>query len=123
MIQATSPIIDIMFKSVCSKLIHVHLSPLSEPHLGCASQKEIDPNRVILLSTCAVHYNLDFGHMVWFLRREYTTKHRDIGKLVHNMYPFISKADMKQMVRVLTTGCPHDLDFKMPHKEKLKMIK
>ena len=30
---------------------------------------------------------------------------------------------MKQMIRVLTIGCPHDLDYELPHKEKLKMIK
>ena len=30
---------------------------------------------------------------------------------------------MKQMVRVLTVGCSHDLDLEMPHEEKLKMIK
>ena len=30
---------------------------------------------------------------------------------------------MKQMVRVLTIGCLHDLDFEIPHEEKLKMTK
>ena len=39
------------------------------------------------------------------------------------MSPFVSKAKTKQIVRVLTIGCPHDLDFEMPHEEKLKMIK
>ena len=39
------------------------------------------------------------------------------------MSPFVSKADMKKMVRVLAIGCPHDLDFGMPHEEKLKMMK
>ena len=39
------------------------------------------------------------------------------------MSPFVSKTDTKQMVRVLTIGCPHGLDLEMPHEERLKMIK
>ena len=67
--QATSPIVDIMFKSV-RKLQCVDFPSLSEPRLDFASQKETDHSRVILLSACAVYYDLDFGIMVWFLQRE-----------------------------------------------------
>ena len=64
-IQAMSRIIDIMLKSV-QKLRCVDFFSLSEPRLGYASQKEIDLNRVILFSACAVHYDLDFGLLVQF---------------------------------------------------------
>ena len=79
-VQATSPIVDIMFKSV-RKLRHVDFSSLSEPRLDYASQKEISHSRVILLSACAVHFDLDFGLMVRFLGREYTSPQRDEKEL------------------------------------------
>ena len=66
-IQAMSPIVDIMLKPV-HKLRDVDFSSLSEPHLGYASKKEIDPSRVVLLSAYVVYYDLDFGRMVWILQ-------------------------------------------------------
>ena len=121
-VQATSPIIDIMFKSV-RKLRGVDFSSLTKPRLDYASQKEIAHSRVILLSACAVHFDLDFGLMVRFLRNEYTSPHRDEKKLEEDVSAHVSDADMKQMIRVLTKGCPHDLDYELPHEEKRKMIK
>ena len=65
-VQATSPIVYIMFKSV-RKLQDVDFSSLSKPRLDYASQKEIDHSRVILLSACAVYFDLNFGLMIRFL--------------------------------------------------------
>ena len=79
---------------------------MSEPRLGCASQKEIGPNRVILFSACAVYYDLDFGLVVQFLWCEYTAKYRDTDDLVSNVSPFVGKEDMKQMVRVFDYWMP-----------------
>ena len=121
-VQATSPIIDIMFKSV-RKLRGVDFSSLTKSRLDYASQKEIAHSRVILLSACAVHFDLDFGLMVRFLRNEYTSPHRDEKKLEEDVSAHVSEADMKQMIRVLTSGCPHDLDYELPHEEKQKRIK
>ena len=59
----------------------VDFRPLRQPRLDYASQQQIDPARVAMLESCAIHYNLDFGLVVRYLAGEYTAEHRDLGRL------------------------------------------
>ena len=42
----------------------IDFSPLRQPRFDYADQQEIDPARVAMLESCAIHYNLDFGLVV-----------------------------------------------------------
>ena len=101
---------------------HVDFSPLRQPRYDYAEQTMIDPARVRMLEACSVHYNLDFGLVVRYLGGEYTAEHRDVDALEREVSPHIPPADMAQIRRILTKGCPHTLDFEMKHEDKMKMI-
>ena len=101
---------------------HVDFSPLRQPRYDYAEQTMIDPARVRMLEACSVHYKLDFGLVVRYLGGEYTAEHRDVDALEREVSPHIPPADMAQMRRILTKGCPHTLNFEMNHEDKMKMI-
>ena len=101
----------------------VDFSDLQGPRTGYALQKEIDFNRVIKLTALAVHYGLDFGRVVRYLGHEYTAVHRDVARLRAAVGPYVDQADMDQMVRILTSGCPAEFQQELPREHKLRMIR
>ena len=56
------------------KLLKVDFSELKVLRYDYADQKEIEPHRVWLLAACAVHYNLDFGLVLRYIRRGHLVK-------------------------------------------------
>lgn len=101
----------------------IDFSSLKQPRLDYASQKEIDPERVIQLSACAVHYGLDFGRVIRYLGNEYTASYRDLDQLRKEVKPHISSDDFGQITRILTKGCPAELQFELPREHKNRMLR
>ena len=120
-VRSVGKTFDTMVESI-ARTKNVDFTPLRRPRLDYAEQTEIDPQRVLMLEACGVHYNLDFGLVVRYLGGEYTAEHRDVDALEREVGPHISPDDMAHMRRILTKGCPHTLDYEMKHKDKMKMI-
>ena len=104
-------------------LKEVDFSSLAQPRLEYADQHEIDHERVIKLTACAVHYGLDFGLVVRFLGHEYVGASRDVAAVQAEIAQHISPEDMAQITRILTFGCPAELNYELPIKQKIRMLR
>ena len=91
----------------------IDFSPLRLPRFDYAGQKEINPEQVLMLEACSIHYNLDFGLVVRYLGGKYTAEHRDVEALKREVGPHVPPDNMAHMGRIFTQGCPHTLDFEM----------
>ena len=103
-------------------LLKVDFSSLCDPVLDYASQTNINPDRVRLMSACAVHYNLDIGLVVRYLGGEYTASWRNIPEILAAAEPYVSEDVYDHLHRVLTTGCPANFDWKEPASNKRRAI-
>ena len=104
-------------------LKEVDFSSLAHPRLEYADQHEIDHERVIKLTACAVHYGLDFGLVVRFLGHEYVGASRDVAAVQAEIAQHISPEDMAQITRILTFGCPAELNYELPIEQKIRMLR
>jgi len=104
-------------------LKQVNFSDLAEPRLDYEDQEEIDHQRAIKLTACAVHYGLDLGRVVRFLGHEYTGDYRDVDAVKAALADHISSSDLNHILRMLTKGAPSKLQYELPHKHKMRMIR
>ncbi|KAL7529165.1 hypothetical protein ACHAXR_005018 [Thalassiosira sp. AJA248-18] len=104
-------------------LMKVDFSSLNQPRLDYAEQKEIPVDRVILMTACAVHYGLDFGLVVRYLGHEYTGESRNLQLIKDECGPHIEPEDLAQIIRILTKGCPAELNYEMPYEMKMRMLR
>ena len=103
-------------------LLEVDFSSLRDPVLDYASQTKIDPDRVQLMTACAVHYNLDIGLVVRYLGGEYTASWRNIPEILAAAEPYLSEEVHNHLHRVLTTGCPANFDWNEVASNKRRAI-
>ena len=104
-------------------LTNIDFSTLRNERLDYSTQKVINPERVIKLTACAVHFGLDFGLVVRYINDETTAKHRDPVQVEQAIGPHVDPADMAQIVRILTKGCPAQLKFELPKDHKMRMLR
>ena len=88
------------------RLLQVDFMSLRDPVPDYASHTSIMPTHVQLLTTCAVHYDLDFRLVTRYLGGEYTAEWRDVNKINYTCEPIVSPQVISQMEHILTTGCP-----------------
>jgi hypothetical protein len=88
------------------RLLTLDFTSLRLQRVGYESQTHISPNRIDLLTACAVHYNLDFGLVVRYLGGEYTAKWRDTHAILAHLRPVADPSDLAHVERILTIGCP-----------------
>ena len=55
-----------------------------------ASHTSITPTHVLLLTACAVHYDLDFGLVTCYLGGKYTAEWRDVNEIISTCKPIVS---------------------------------
>ncbi len=103
-------------------LLEVDFSSLRDPVLDYASQTKIDPDRVRLMTACAVYYNLDIGLVVRYLGGEYTASWRNIPEILAAAEPYLSDEVYNHLHRVLTTGCPANFNWNEPASNKRRAI-
>ena len=71
------------FASLVPKIarwLMVDFSLLHKPWYNYEQQEQIDPQRVEMASAAIVHFGLDPGKFVRWMRSEYTGYHRDVKK-------------------------------------------
>ncbi|KAL7526106.1 hypothetical protein ACHAXR_001323, partial [Thalassiosira sp. AJA248-18] len=75
------------------------------------------------MTACAVHYGLDFGLVVRYLGHEYTGESRNLELIKDECGPHIEPEDLAQIIRILTKGCPAELNYEMPYEMKMRMLR
>ena len=63
-------------------LRQVDLLVLRVPRYDCINQTQLKPQRVWLMATCAVHYNINCRLVARYLNGKYFVKWRDIESIV-----------------------------------------
>ena len=114
------------FASLIPKLtrwLTVDFSLLREPWYDYEQQEQIDSHRVKMASAAMVHFGLDPGKKVRWMGGEYSGYHRDVGKTLDAVRPYITAEDYNHIERILLDGCPTELKFTEPLSNKLEMIR
>jgi hypothetical protein len=105
-----------------TRWLMVDFSLLREPRYNYEQQERIDPHRVEMASAAMVHFGLDPGKLVRWMRGEYTGYHRDVEKTLVAVRPHVTVEDYNHIERILLDGCPVELKFTEPLSNKLEMI-
>ena len=105
------------------RLLSVNFTPLRQPRTGYATQMEVSLERVDMMAAAMIHYALDPGMLVRYLGGEYTGAYRDIKMLQEKLMPHVPDEDMRQIMRILTSGCPADFVLEESAVSKALMIK
>jgi len=104
-------------------LLSVDFSQLIQPRLEYESQTEVDPHRVEMATAAFVACGLDPGKFVRLMNKEYTGEGRRISSVLKNVRPHVSVEDYEHIKRILTHGCPANLEFEEPDDSKLNMMR
>ena len=116
------PDFDAMITSV-PRLRRLDFSSLRLPLPDYNQHTTIDQDRVRLFAACAIHYGLDFGLVARYLDGEFLAAHRDIPAILREAEPFVSPGTLANMSRVLTQGCPAQLNWFEPHANKESFVR
>ena len=50
--------------------------------------------------------------LIWYVKGECVGESRDVSKIIKHILPYIDKADVAHIERILTKGCPSIINFK-----------
>ena len=103
--------------------LDVDFSSLRAPRIGYESQTEISHHRVEMASAAMVYFGLDPGRFIRWMAGEYIGDGRDVRKILATIKPHIPHDDYNHVERILTQGCPSQLQFDEKLENKLMMIK
>jgi hypothetical protein len=88
------------------------------PRLDYAEQTLISSKRVNLATACTIHYGLNVGMVICYLKSEYVGESQDANAILLEVSPHISSKDCKHIKQIIDQGCPSHLDFKEDNKNK-----
>lgn len=104
------------------RLRNLDFSELTQPRFNYEEQVEISSQRVDMATAAMIQFGMNPGLLVRFMSGEYTGANRDIDQLELNIGQYIDPEDMQHIRRILTYGCPAQLDFEEELNNKLKLI-
>jgi hypothetical protein len=88
------------------RLRELDFSKVKLPRYDYADQIEISQERVDLMTACAIHYGLNTGMVVRYLKGEYVGESRDANCILEKVSPYIDVADRVHIKRIINQGCP-----------------
>ena len=97
-------------------------SSLREPRFDYNNQTTIDPKRVDMANAAMVHFGLDPGKFVRWMKGEYTGEKRDVSRVLSSVKDHVSSEDFAHLKRILCEGCPSKVQLTESLTNKLKMI-
>ena len=104
------------------RLRNLDFSELTQPRFNYEEQVEISSQRVDMATAAMIQFGMNPGLLVRYMSGEYTGENRDIDQLERNIGQYIDPEDMQHIRRILTYGCPAQLDFEEELDNKLKLI-
>ena len=105
------------------RLRDIDFSKVKLPRYDYADQTEISQERVDLMTACAIHYGLNTGMVVRFLKGEYVGESRDADKILEKVSPYIDEADCEHIRRIINQGCPSHIDFEEDYDNKHMVLR
>jgi hypothetical protein len=96
----------------------VAFSSLKMPRLDYAEQTSISSERVDLATACAIHYGLNVGMVIRYLKGKYVGESQDANAIPLEVSPHISSKDYKHIKQIIDQGCPSHLNFEKDYKNK-----
>jgi hypothetical protein len=69
-----------------------------------------------------IHFGLDPGKIIHFLSGEYTGQYRDVHCTLDTIQDHVTSEDYTHIKRILLDGCPAQLTFEEPSRNKLEFI-
>jgi hypothetical protein len=115
----------LLYKEMISNVLRLEnldFSPLKAPRLDCANQQQISPHRVDLATAGLIHYGMHPGMLLRYLKGEYTGESRNVDAILEKVVPYIEPEDAEHIHRIITQGCPSQLDFDENTMNKLAVI-
>jgi len=103
-------------------LVKIDFSPLREPRYNYELQKEISQHRVDMASAAMIHFGLEIGKVMRYMKGEYTGANRDVKRTLAAVKGHITDDDYNHLKRILINGCPSRLNFDETLHNKLRMI-
>ncbi len=79
------------------RLRFVDFLSLKFPRLDYAEQTKISYKRVDLATACSIHYGLNMGMVIQYLKGEYVGKSRDANAILSVVLSFISNKDCEHI--------------------------
>ena len=101
----------------------IDFSNLKLPRYDYADQTKISEERVDMATACAIHYGLNIGMVVRYLKGEYVGESRDADAIINTISPYIKEVDCGHIKRIISLGCPSHIDFREDYKNKHKVPK
>jgi hypothetical protein len=77
------------------QLRSINFSKLKLPRLDYANQTEISQERINLATACAIHYGLNKGMVVRYLKGKNVGESRDTDVVIKTVSPYIENIDCK----------------------------
>ena len=93
------------------RLRGIDFSEVKLPRYDYADQTKISQERVDLSTACAIHYGLNTGMVVRYLKGEYVGESRNSKRILDEVSPYIDEVDCEHIKRIIDQGCPSYLDF------------
>jgi hypothetical protein len=109
-------VIDVM------QLRSIKFSKLKLLRFDYANQTKISQERVDLATACAVHYGLNTGMVVQYLKGKYVGESRDADAIIKKVSPYIDDVDCEHIKRVINLGCPLHINFEEDYNNKHKVL-
>lgn len=100
------------------RLRDIDFSEVKLPRYDYADQTEISQERVDLMTACAIHYGLNTGMVIRFLKGEYVGESRNADEILEKVSPYIDDIDCQHIKRIINQGCPPRIDFEEDYDNK-----
>jgi hypothetical protein len=96
----------------------VDFSMLKLPCSDYAKQAEISEERVDFATTCAIHYGLNTGMLIRYIKGEYVFESRNADAILTSVSPHINNKDCQHIKRIINQSCPSQLNFEEEYENK-----
>ncbi len=100
------------------RLQFVDFLPLKMSRLDYAEQMSISSERVDLATACVIHYGLNVGMVIRYLKGEYIGESQGADAILSEVSPHINRKDCKHIKQIIDQGCPSHLDFEEDYENK-----
>jgi hypothetical protein len=91
---------------------------LKLPRQDYAEQTAISSKRVDLATASSIHYGLNTGMVIRYLKGEYVRESRDANAILATVSPHINDGDCQHIKRIINQGCPSNHDFEEEYENK-----
>ena len=105
------------------RLRGIDFSNVKLPRYDYAEQTKISQERVDLATACAIHYGLNTGMVVRYLKGEYVGESRNSTRILEKVSPYIDEVDCEHIKWIINQGCPSHIDFEENYDNKHMVLR